>query len=229
MRCHWVHLICFSPTSCGRCSRALGRPGSVQSSMQRPSAAPPTSAGACEDEIARFCGKVEPGEGRLEDCLTDQLEEEEEGDAAGGCACGAARLRCKPSAGDARGGWGGPAGRQHPTKLWAHGYTRAGWRRGQQPSSGSRAKTCCCQPTAGVPCPPPAAGHPVSDGCRQELAAFKADRASNVNKDVALAKVRLGGCWRCAGAVVQPAGRRFWAATVVRVNAAWMQVQYASK
>ncbi|KAI7844989.1 hypothetical protein COHA_001355 [Chlorella ohadii] len=70
-------------------------------------------AGACEDEIARLCGKVEPGEGRLEDCLTHQLEEEEEGDAKG------------PS---------------------------------------------------------------VSEGCRQELAAFKADRASNVNKDLALAK-----------------------------------------
>ena len=42
------------------------------------------ATGACEDEIARLCGKVEPGEGRLEDCLTYQLEEEEEGDAKGG-------------------------------------------------------------------------------------------------------------------------------------------------
>ena len=29
----------------------------------------------------------------------------------------------------------------------------------------------------------------MSEGCRQELAAFKADRATNVNKDLALAKV----------------------------------------
>lgn len=38
----------------------------------------------------------------------------------------------------------------------------------------------------------------MSEGCRQELAAFKADRATNVNKDLALAKVR------CMD--VQPAG-----------------------
>lgn len=46
----------------------------------------PPAAGACEDEISRLCAKVEPGEGRLEDCLTHRLEEEEEGDAKGGWA-----------------------------------------------------------------------------------------------------------------------------------------------
>lgn len=48
--------------------------------------ASPPAAGACEDEISRLCAKVEPGEGRLEDCLTHRLEEEEEGDAKGGWA-----------------------------------------------------------------------------------------------------------------------------------------------
>jgi len=65
-----------------------------------------------------------------------------------------------------------------------------------------------------------AAGPSVSEGCRQELAAFKADRASNVNKDLALAKV--GGaaspgpacvCGEhhrelCADASLVPAGSR---------------------
>lgn len=43
--------------------------------------APPP--GFCEADIERFCRGVEPGEGRLEDCLTEQLEEEEEGNAMG--------------------------------------------------------------------------------------------------------------------------------------------------
>ena len=33
--------------------------------------------------MKRFCRRVEPGEGRLADCLGEQLEEEEEGDDEG--------------------------------------------------------------------------------------------------------------------------------------------------
>lgn len=46
-----------------------------------------------------------------------------------------------------------------------------------------------------------AAGRGVSGGCAEELAAFKIDRSSNINKDVPLGKREWqlgGGCaWRC--------------------------------
>lgn len=72
-----------------------------------------STVGSCEQGIEQFCRKVEPGEGRLAECLTEQLEEEEDGDSK---------------------------------------------------------------------------GHVVSDDCWEELSAFKMDRATNVNKDVPLAK-----------------------------------------
>lgn len=42
-----------------------------------------SSKGACEEDLARHCRGVDPGEGRLEDCLSGRLEEEEAGDAKG--------------------------------------------------------------------------------------------------------------------------------------------------
>ena len=83
-------------------------------------APPVTATGACEDEIARFCAKVEPGEGRLEDCLTHQLEEEEEGDSKGGWDQGAgATSRCGGlySGAGKGGGWMGC-----PVHRWVPGW-----------------------------------------------------------------------------------------------------------
>ena len=52
----------------------------------------PCRPGFCEDDIDRFCKKVEPGEGRLAACLTEQLAEEttgnEEGEPAGRAEAG---------------------------------------------------------------------------------------------------------------------------------------------
>ncbi|KAL4443753.1 hypothetical protein ABPG75_011490 [Micractinium tetrahymenae] len=72
-----------------------------------------STVGACEQDIDWFCAKVEPGEGRLAACLSEQLEE------------------------------------------------------------GAAADTV---------------GHTVSEGCYEELSAFMVDRATNINKDVPLAR-----------------------------------------
>ena len=50
---------------------------------------------------------------------------------------------------------------------------------------------------------PPAAGHVVSAECKQEMLAFKEDRATNVNKDVPLARACRNEikewCYKVAG------------------------------
>lgn len=41
------------------------------------------NAGACAGDIDNFCTDVKPGEGRISECLTKQLEEEGKGNVEG--------------------------------------------------------------------------------------------------------------------------------------------------
>lgn len=80
-----------------------------------------------------------------------------------------------------------------PLGAWLAGRTVRGVRHGQARGLPAPHTHLCL-----LAHPPYGPGPSMSEGCRQELAAFKADRATNVNKDLALAKVR------CMD--VQPAG-----------------------
>ena len=80
-----------------------------------------------------------------------------------------------------------------PLGAWLAGRTVRGVRHGQARGLPAPHTHVCL-----LAHPPNGPGPRRWAGCRQELAAFKADRATNVNKDLALAKVR------CMD--VQPAG-----------------------
>ena len=40
------------------------------------------TTGGCQEDITRFCLEVKPGEGRITECLTNQLGDEEAGKAS---------------------------------------------------------------------------------------------------------------------------------------------------
>lgn len=170
-------------------------------------------AGACEHDIDLFCAKVEPGEGRLAGCLSEQLEAQAAGDTVG------ERQRWAVQGGSWFGGawgWATPERNQVEThRLPNVGGTCDSPVRCMAcmqpllpacPAIGPPAYRCPCLFGAhraaclhrSLTCPlrrPPwrtlpdcPAGRAVSIGCYEELSAFMLDRATNINKDVPLAR-----------------------------------------
>ncbi len=122
-----------------------------------------TCAGNCVGEIKQFCGELKPGEGRLANCISDQIAESETADAADGARKSERR---GPSKGTPTAGQGG-AGRGPRCRSVLSGTL---------------------QQRQHVPLPlASAAGtETVTDACREEVYQFKISRNSNINLNVPL-------------------------------------------
>lgn len=123
--------------------------------LHRTPLCPLPGAGACEQDIERFCAKVEPGEGRLAGCLSEQLEAEATGDTVG-------ELQCRAGDGWAHTQFAGAAESVERNLLEAH---RVPTRQGRAPSRDAAGGACAAAPAVLLLLPgPPSALPPLLCG-----------------------------------------------------------------